>query len=99
MNILKQENYKSNYMKQHTEQTRINPQPAWVGLIRIALGFLLVWKGLLFIQDTGVIQSVIERAGVTEVSTLATVLAAVIGIVTLLSGVFISVGFFTRAVA
>jgi putative oxidoreductase len=71
----------------------------WLGLIRIVLGFLLTWKGLAFIQDVSQLQTTLERSGADQLSTLAGVTAAVIGIVTLVSGIFISVGLFTRAAA
>lgn len=86
-------------MKQHIALKPNNTPPTWVGLIRIALGFLLVWKGLAFIQDTSQLQTIMERSGAGELSGLASVTAAVVGIVTLLSGIFISVGFFTTPVA
>jgi putative oxidoreductase len=74
-------------------------QSTSVGLIRIVLGFLLTWKGLVFIQDVSQLQTTLERSGADRLSTLAGVTAAVIGIVTLVSGIFISVGLFTRAAA
>lgn len=86
-------------MKQHIAPNPNNTPPTWVGLIRIALGFLLVWKGLAFIQDTSQLETIMERSGVGGLSDLASVTAAVVGIVTLLSGIFISVGLFTTPVA
>ena len=86
-------------MEQHITSKTVNTQPAWVGLIRIALGFLLVWKGLAFIHDTSQLQTMMERAGVDNFSGLANTTAAIVGIVTLLSGIFMSVGLFTRTIA
>ena len=66
-------------------------------LIRITLGVLLIWKGLTFIQDTSHLQVALQSEG--GMTTFASVTAAVVGIGTLLSGIFLMVGFFSKQVS
>jgi putative oxidoreductase len=71
----------------------------WLMLIRITLGVLLIWKGLTFIQDTSHLQVALQSTAEGGLTTFASVTAAVVGIGTLLSGIFVMVGFFTRQVS
>ena len=68
-------------------------------LIRITLGVLLIWKGLAFIQDTSHLQIALQSTTEGGLTTFASVIAAVVGIGTLLSGIFLMVGFFTKQVS
>lgn len=71
-----------------------NTTSTWIGLTRIILGFLLIWKGLLFTQDTSELQ-----LAVAGHSGFLYVVAAVVSILTLISGIFITVGFFTKVIS
>jgi len=78
-----------------TNKPRAN-QPTWLTILRIALGIILIWKGIKFIRDISVLRSMIEQTGVGVFSRSSGVLAAIVGILSLLCGVFITVGLFTR---
>ena len=78
-----------------THKPRPN-QPSWLTILRIALGIILIWKGINFIRDISVLRSMIEQTGVGVFSRSSGVLAAIVGILSLLCGVFITVGLFTR---
>jgi len=78
-----------------THKPRVN-QPSWLTILRIALGIILIWKGINFIRDISVLRSMIEQTGVGVFSRSSGVLAAIVGILSLLCGVFITVGLFTR---
>lgn len=77
-----------------TEKTTI--QPWWLTLLRMILGFILIWKGIIFIRDTTALQTLIENTGVGVFSTNSEVLAFIVSYLSLLCGVFIGVGLFTR---
>jgi putative oxidoreductase len=78
-----------------THKPRAN-QPTWLTILRIALGIILIWKGINFIRDISVLKSMIEQTGVGVFSRSSGAIAAIVGILSLLCGVFITVGFFTR---
>jgi uncharacterized membrane protein YphA (DoxX/SURF4 family) len=71
-------------------------QPAWLTLLRIVLGIILIWKGINFIRDTSALKSYIDQTGIGTFTQNAEALALVITILTLLCGFFITVGLFTR---
>jgi uncharacterized membrane protein YphA (DoxX/SURF4 family) len=71
-------------------------QSTWLALTRMVLGMLLIWKGLLFIQDTSELQMAIQQAAAAEYGGFGHVTAAVVSILTLVSGIFIMVGIFTK---
>lgn len=78
-----------------TEKTSVS-QPLWLTIIRIALGFILFWKGINFIRDSSVLQSMIHRTGVGMFDKNSGFLAFIITYINLLGGLFIAVGLFTR---
>lgn len=78
-----------------TERTSI--QPWWMTLLRIVLGLILIWKGIIYIRDTTALQQLIETTGVGVFSTNSEILSFIISYLSLLCGVFIGVGLFTRA--
>ncbi len=77
-----------------TEKTTI--QPWYFTVLRIVLGFVLAWKGIVFVRDTTLLQHLIEQTGVGVFSQNADTLAFIITYLTLLCGVFIACGLFTR---
>ena len=77
-----------------TEKTTI--QPKWLTLLRIALGFILVWKGVVFVRDTSYLELLIEHTGVGVFSKNSQVLSFVISYLSFLCGLFIACGLFTR---
>ncbi len=78
-----------------TEKTSTS-QPVWLTIVRIALGFILFWKGINFIRDTTMLQSMIAHTGVKLIDNNSSVLAFLITYINLLGGLFIAVGLFTR---
>ena len=77
-----------------TEKTTV--QPVWLTILRIALGFILIWKGYVFIRHTSVLQSLIERTGIGVFSKNAEVLSFIVCYLSLLCGLFIATGLFTK---
>lgn len=84
-------------MQQTIELKRRRTRSTWMALTRITLGIFLVWKGLLFIQDASELQVAIQRTGAGEYAGFLDVIAATVSILTLVSGIFLMVGFFTKA--
>jgi len=78
-----------------TEKTHIN-QPAWLTIFRVALGLILFWKAIVFIRDTTLLQAMIENTGIGFFSNNASSLAFIVAYLTLLCGLFILSGLFTR---
>ena len=78
-----------------TEKTSIS-QPKWLTIVRIALGFILFWKGINFIRDTSLLQAMIGQTGIGMAGDNSSTLAFIITYINLLGGLFIAVGLFTR---
>jgi putative oxidoreductase len=78
-----------------TEKTNLQ-QPAWVTLLRMALGGILFWKGIIFIRETSHLELLIQRTGIGILSQNASVLSFIIAYLSLLCGLFIFCGLFTR---
>jgi len=78
-----------------TEKTSLK-QPAWLTIIRIALGLILFWKGIVFIRDTEFLKSLLEHSGIGVFSNNAETLTFIVAYLTLLCGLFILCGLFTR---
>lgn len=83
-------------MENITERT--NPdQPKWLTVLRVLLGLILLWKGVVFIRDTAYLRSLIGQTGIETLSRSDTTFALIVSILSLLCGLFITVGLFTRA--
>lgn len=78
-----------------TEKTQIT-QPAWLTILRIALGIILFWKAIVFIRDTTLLQTMIQNTGIGLFSKNAETLSFIVSYLTLLCGLFILTGLFTR---
>ena len=83
-------------MEQSIDLKTNRTSSTWMSLVRIVLGLLLIWKGLLFIRDASELQVAIQRTGIGEYAGFLDVIAAVVSILTLVIGIFLMVGFFTR---
>ena len=73
--------------------------PKWIDFFRIALGLVLIWKGIAFILNLDVLDQFLKSSGVAdEIGTSAsiTLLAHLIIIMHLLGGVCIALGLHTR---
>lgn len=77
-----------------TETTHV--QAWWVSLLRIFLGLFLIWKGLVFIRDTALLEQLIERTGVGVFSQNSVVLSFLVAYLSLLCGLFIASGLWTK---
>lgn len=78
-----------------TEKTSFK-QPVWLTLLRIALGFILFWKGIVFIRDTELLKLLIEHTGIGVFSKNSEILSFVVAYLSLLCGLFIACGLFTK---
>lgn len=67
--------------------------------LRVVLGFILIWKGFNFINDTQLAKSLIEQTGIGLFSRSADVLTFIVAYLSLFCGVCIAVGLFTRVAA
>lgn len=71
-------------------------QPSWLTILRIVLGIILIWRGINFILDISTLEAMIEQTGVGVFSHSSGAIAFIVSIVSLLCGLFITVGFLTR---
>ena len=78
-----------------TEKTHIT-QPAWLTILRIALGIVLFLKAIVFIRDTSLLQTMIQNTGIGLFSKNANALSFIVAYLTLLCGLFILSGLFTK---
>ena len=78
-------------VKHHT-----HAQPRWLTLVRVALGALLFWKGISFLQSQSTLEAMMQNMGIEIFSKNAQVLALLITYLHLLGGTFIAIGFLTR---
>ncbi|HEU5364783.1 MAG TPA: DoxX family protein [Hanamia sp.] len=79
-----------------TPQTNIK-QPAWFSLLRMLLGLILFWKGIVFIRDTELLKLLVQHTGVGAFSQNSEWITFIVAYLTLLCGLFIFSGLFTRA--
>ena len=77
-----------------TQKTHV--QPIWFSFLRIFLGLFLLWKGIVFIRDTALLEQLIERTGVGVFSQNASNISFVVAYLSLLCGLFIATGLWTR---
>ncbi len=73
-------------------------QPKWLTMFRIALGFILIWKGFSFFKDSASLEAMLQSGSMDMFNNNAQTIAFIITYINLLGGVFIAVGFFTRLV-
>jgi putative oxidoreductase len=71
-------------------------QPVWLTLVRVILGFILFWKGIQFIQDMSRLESMLQNSGFHLLDKNTKVLTFIIPYISLLGGLFIASGLFTR---
>jgi uncharacterized membrane protein YphA (DoxX/SURF4 family) len=78
-----------------TEKTSTR-QPRWLTILRIALGFILFWKGISFIRDSSDLHSMLQRMSIGVIDKNTEWIAFLITYVNLLGGLLIGVGLFTK---
>src|SRR3954470_9453830 len=69
---------------------------SWLTVLRILLGLIIFYKAITFIRNTAALKSLIEGTGLGVFSQNSEVLAFVIAYLSLLCGLFITVGLITR---
>lgn len=77
-----------------TEKTQA--QPLWFSFLRIFLGLYLIWKGIVFIRDTALLEELIQRTGVGVFSENSASLSFLVAYLSLLCGLFIASGLWTK---
>jgi putative oxidoreductase len=71
----------------------------WLTILRIVLGLLIFYKAINFIRNTEELKSLIEQTGIGVFSQNSEVLAFVIAYLSLLCGLFITIGLLTRVLS
>jgi uncharacterized membrane protein YphA (DoxX/SURF4 family) len=74
-------------------------RPKWIDFFRVALGLILIWKGVAFILNLDVLDLFLKDTGITDkigMSISITLLAQLIIILHLIGGVCIALGLHTR---
>lgn len=77
-----------------TEKTHI--QPLWITGVRIILGFILLYKGILFISNTILLETLIVKTGVGIFTKNTEVFSFIVAYLSLLCGLFIATGLWTK---
>jgi len=73
--------------------------PKWIDYLRIALGLVLIWKGIAFILNLDVLDLFLRQTGIAEklgLSISVTLLAHLIIVLHLIGGICIALGLRTR---
>jgi putative oxidoreductase len=78
------------------EKTNNHTYPRWLTFLRIAVGLVLIAKGISFFHDSTTIEKIIHYRGWGIFENNVQTTAALITYITLLGGVFIATGLFTR---
>ena len=71
-------------------------QPKWLTLLRIILGFIILWKGFTFFKDSVTVETMLKGGSLQMLSDNSQAIAFIITYINLLGGFFILVGLFTR---
>ena len=82
-----------------TTEKKDATQPKWLTLFRVALGIILFWKGISFIQDSSRLEAMVQSTGINMFGENARTVSFLISYINLLGGFFIAVGLFTRWVS
>lgn len=85
MNITHDMNRVEHWAKTH--------HPAWLDFIRMGLGIFLMWKGIMFVQDTDALFSIMQKS---QFPWISIGLAHYVAFAHLVGGLFIAIGMITR---
>lgn len=85
-----------NIQHHNTTNDIVTTYPLWLTFLRIALGLVLIGKGISFFYDSNSLETMIHTRGWQMFENNTQSIALLITYVTLLGGVFISTGFLTR---
>lgn len=78
------------------QKNSIVTQPKWLTLFRVALGLIILWKGILFFKDSVAVETMLKGGGFQLLGNNSPIIAFIITYFNLLGGFFIIVGLFTR---
>ena len=78
------------------QQNPFISQPKWLTLLRIILGFIILWKGFTFFKDSITVETMLKGGSLHVLSDNSGLVAFIITYLNLLGGFFILVGLFTR---
>ncbi|MBC7422926.1 MAG: DoxX family membrane protein, partial [Ferruginibacter sp.] len=78
------------------QQNPFISQPKWLTLLRIILGFIILWKGFTFFKDSITVEIMLIGGSLHVLSDNSGLVAFIITYLNLLGGFFILVGLFTR---
>ncbi len=78
------------------EKNNSSKQPKWLIIFRIAVGFILFWKGISFIRDSSELEAMLLKTGINMFDANAQTISFIIAYAHLLGGFMILVGLFTR---
>lgn len=78
---------------------KYNQTPGWAGFTRMAVGIILVWKAINFVNDTAVLKFLRSPEVEGMLTGTDAILILSVSVVTMLAGVFIATGLFTRIAA
>lgn len=81
------------------EKTNNHSYAPWLTLIRVAVGLVLIAKGISFFHDSTTLEKMIHDKGWGIFENNAQTIAVLITYINLLGGVFIATGLFTRWIA
>jgi putative oxidoreductase len=80
-------------LTQKIEDWTVSHHPAWLDVIRVALGIFLFGKGIVFLNDIWSLQNLLQNVNIDWNSLQ---LAYIIAFVHLIGGFLIAIGLFTR---
>jgi putative oxidoreductase len=85
--------------KQSKTSAPSTKQPIWLALLRIAVGIIILLKGIAFFKDSTAIETLVQNPDFSLLKNNAAAIAFFITYFNLLGGFFITVGLFTRWVS
>jgi len=82
-------------MEEEFENNPVN-QPRWLAMLRILLGLILFWKGIYFLENYVHFEQLAQSNKLSIFNSYEPQVAFVISYLSILGGLFITVGLFTR---
>ena len=82
-------------MEEELENNPVN-QPRWLAMLRILLGLILFWKGIYFLENYVYFEQLAQTNKLSIFKSYEPQVAFAISYLSILGGLFIAVGLFTR---
>ena len=83
-------------MEEEQVENKFANQPRWLTILRILLGLVLFWKGIFFLQNYVYFEQITQNTKLSVFKNHEPQVAFLITYISLLAGLFITVGLFTR---